>query len=498
MSADEKVNDRRADGRSTPERLAAGLVLGVLWIVNAVLLGWVVAQTHEVSAEAVLGDSHGAVAWVESIRALFGSADGADAHGSADGHHDMTPATAYVASLAGLALAFTAFRRLAPEARPGLAVRPSWALRPRRAGFWVPLALWIALAVLALGVATYAPCVPTGGSWVVLPGWVLGLFGADVEWLGPGSTCALAFAPGFELARSLGLVVTSIAAAGLVWLFARNTFDGIRARLAGDLDVVVGLDEATMPLIRVLVARNRERDRPLRWVSNRPGFAGGSSPRHRERPGYWWWWLTGLRPGDLARALKRRPKVVVVDTDAAPGLVREARTVGALVVLADPTRHGLMRALVSRPSLRLRQRRVTLRRLYSVTPSLALNLDVYGVATSVLDDEGVGLLPHLEDRVPRLLVRFDDAREARQWRLDQLSAWARASQVEGGRIGPLAEGRLLRPRYIADCVSTDLLAAELVADYVEHTGAGDASPEEVVIVGESGLGLTLLEEACLA
>ena len=359
--------------------------LGLVWAVNAVLLLVLLGETHQVSLDAVRGEGHSAPAWVENIRAVFGSGSLSDTHTGERSEHDLGVAVAFASSLIVLALVFFAARRVVAGLQTEAGVLAVPLGRPRRAGFWVPLALWITLAVLGLGVATYYPCVPAGGSWVVLPGWVLGLFGADVEWLGPASTCALAFAPGFELARSLALVVTTIAAGGLVWVFARNSLDGVRARLTGDVDVVVGLDETTMPLVRVLVARSRGRDRPRHWFSTRPGILGGESPRHVDRPSYWLWWLTGLRPGDLGRVLKRRPRVVVVEQDAANGLVREARAIGALVVIGDATRGDLVRGLVSRPALHRWRRRVTLRRLYAVTRSHDLNQRVHAVVACALD-----------------------------------------------------------------------------------------------------------------
>lgn len=488
----------RTGRREAPSAQAtvARIVLLAAWVINAALLVVLLDETYQYSVDATSSISHGDPAWVDNIRALFGVEGAEPAHGSQPVEHDLGVAVAFTGSLVALAVVFFVARRIlrrgAPAPGPARAQAP-----PRRAGFWVPLALWITVAVLSLGVATYYPCVPSGGSWVVLPGWVLGLFGADVEWLGPASTCALAFAPGFELARSLALVVTTIAAGGLVWVFARNTLDGVRARLAGDVDLVVGLDDTTMPLVRVLVARNQERERPRQWVSTRPGFAGGQSPRDVDRPGYWWWWLTGLRPGDLRRVLKRRPRVVVVEPDGTKGLVGEARALGALVVIGEPTRSALMRGLVSRPVPHRRRRRVTLRRLYSVTPSLELNKVVYDTVAAVLDTgEQEQWLPHLEDRVPRLLVRFDDARDARQWRLDRLRDWSttHASRTTTRPDQKASDSPLPPdPRYISDCVSTDILAAELVADQMTKSG-GDVFPEEVVIIGESALGLTLLEE----
>ena len=362
---------------------------------------------------------------------------------------------------------------------------------PRRGkftGVGLVVGVCAALVVGVLGFATYQPCMEGESAPFAPVGWILGMFTGDYPFEGPGSRCAHTFSPGFELARSLAVAVTATGAIGVVWLLARHWLDRWRVNLSGDVDVVVGLSVRTFALVQALVEQNgKHRGRPD-WVDTRPGWLA-SSPDGLEQPaGYWWWWLTGLRPGDLQKTLKKPPTTVIIEADPNNALIAEARRVGALVVIGDAADPELVRSVVSRPRAWM-PRRTALRRLYAVSDEQHRNLEVWAAVCGVMSYPR--LARHLEDLVPRIFVLMDDTREARQWRLSQiqhLGATPTAIAAESGQDPPML---------VSDSITLDGIASELVVErilpQVQWLAEHSVVPH-VVLAGEGSLALTILDE----
>lgn len=362
--------------------------------------------------------------------------------------------------------------------------------RGRHGGVGLAIASSSAALVLVLGAATYAPCVSAESGVFAPVGWILSLFTGDYEFNGPGSACALAFPPGLELARTIGLIVTVSGALGVVWVLARRQLDRARASWSGDVDVVVGLDKSTLPLVQALVDENRSRPRRDDWIDKRPGWRGGSSQGVQGAAARWWW-LTGLRPGDAHRLFKVAPRTIVIEGDPENPLVSQAQRSGAVVLIGDATDIALVRSVITRFRFGA-ARRTALRRLYAVTPQQQLNLEIWATVVAELTSSRLEL--HLDDLVPRVFVRMDDDREARQWRLAQIQHLGseRPSEIVGSHARSNTP-----PILVSDALTVDGIAAELVAERIlpqsewltEHSYV-----THVVLVGEGSLALAVLDE----
>lgn len=369
--------------------------------------------------------------------------------------------------------------------------RPGWAIGTAEASWWQPspgntgfalafvgvwagaqYAYWwprrrrpVALALLVvgglaslgitLGIASYAPC--TGGQ---APGlapvtWALLLLVGNVEVanLGPEAVgvaalqCGAEFPLALQLARSLAISATYAGAGAAAFAVSRQQVDRLLIRFADDVDVVTGLDETVIPLVKALVEEREQARMCPDWYL--PS---------------WWEKVRGAR----------RARVVVIHNNRTDPLLGEVRAVGALVLLADPTEPEALRFALRSPSLRLgsgrRRAGVSLRRLFAVSADQRANLDVAEAASTVLseiaalslEDESVG-----KAVVPRVVVRLDDPREARDWRVSHV-----------GTSG-----------WFVDALSVDDLLARSIVDRVVGRAV-----ENLVIAGDGPLASALLDD----
>ena len=148
----------------------------------------------------------------------------------------------------------------------------AWSRRRRESSTAVVTAMVMVGAVILLAGATYFPCRPHPSDLVPPLAWVLSIFEGEYELAGPGSRCALAFSPGFELARALALVLIAFGATAVVRVLARRSIDRWVVSWHSDVDVVVGLDPFTLPLVKALVRQRDSRPRLEEWVEPRPGW----------------------------------------------------------------------------------------------------------------------------------------------------------------------------------------------------------------------------------
>ena len=354
--------------------------------------------------------------------------------------------------------------------------------RGQQRPLWLPTASVGALIAVVLGIATYSPCVSPEARYYAPIAWVLSLFTGDYEFDGPGAVCAKAFPPGFELARSIALSLTLAGALGVALVLARRQLDRWAAARSGDVDVVVGLDGTTIPLIEALIAERRTNRGRAPWINTRPGWLGGSSAG-AVGVSTAWWWLTGLRRGDARRIFKLPPRVIVLESDPDNALIDRVRRDGAIVLICDPKDEAHLRPVITRFRIGPR-RRIALRRLYAVTPDQRLNHTIRDVTGRILAED---LERHVEDLVPRVFVRMDDAREARRWRLHQIQ------RLGADTAGSVGSSTML----VNDSLTMDGIAAEIVVGQVAPDGSG-ATPQSVatqlVLVGDGQLALTILDE----
>lgn len=371
----------------------------------------------------------------------------------------------------------------------------AWPRRHSPKNTGVVVALCIAGSTMILAAATYLPCRPHTSDVVPPLAWVLSTFEGDYELAGPGARCSLAFPPGFELARALAFLLIIFGATAVIRVFARQSIDRWKVSCHSDVDVVVGLDQHTLPLVKALARERDGRHRLEQWVEPRPGWLlrlsgasrsgeRGQTERHLGRVGpytgvstfeYWLWWLTGLRRNDWRHILRRRTAVVVIDLNKDNALIGEIRRMRVRVVVGDATDPETLRLVTHRTRL-LPPRRVSLRRLYAVTRHQRTNLLTFETAKELLAS-GRKQSDHVDDVIPRLFVRMDSTREARQWRLEQLQ----------GLDGVL----------FADAITPVGIAASFVAARVIPATEwlpSDDSITHVLLVGESSLALALLDE----
>ncbi len=331
-----------------------------------------------------------------------------------------------------------------------------WALWMRKRGesFRPEIAISVsAVGAVLLGSASYIRCGwatdPTG----VFVG-VLNLFTGDVEsaLIGPEAVtdCQDPYPLPFQLARLFGLTTLVFSAIAILDRLARPLVDRFRVRWARLVDVVVGLDETTFPLVEALCEeRDRAPKRPT-WYRRRLPFGPAWKVLLAD-------WVTLLRP---------RPTVVVIHENEADHLITEARAFGALVYIGDPEDRTVLETAI------LRGKKVVLNRLYAVSGSQADNVKTVEQAQEIIAKYHP---PHdnswlAENIVPRLIARFTDPREARDWRLRKVSA----------------AGCLM------DALTADELLARTLVERLTHFGTTD-----LVITGDTPLAVTILDQVTL-
>lgn len=303
--------------------------------------------------------------------------------------------------------------------------------------------LWSVLITVVLGAISYLRCLQ-GESWLSVVVWVTSLFSSEVETavIGPGvdeGVCKGPYPLTFQVARLFGSAALVLGASAVLLRLLRPGADRFRVWWAGDLDVVVGLSPATLPLIAALVDDDRRRHDAPRWYRRTLGDA--------------WRWL-----GRFVRRA-RRTRVVVLHANPADPLVAEARTLGAIVYLDDPTsKHALRR--VVRPWWR-----VKIRRFFAVTDAQGVNTAIVTAVRDIIEEQAADGLSGAV--VPRLVARFADPREARDWRLMQLSA---------------------RSCFV-DAINVEAILARELVDWVVGAGV-----RHVLIVGDHPLAVALLDE----
>ncbi len=299
---------------------------------------------------------------------------------------------------------------------------------------WVSAAM--AVGALALGGTTYGAC---DGSVLARLVGILNLFTGQIE---PGilnGVGCLRYPSIFELARVLGLGAVLFSALAVLASIAQPGIERLATRFAIEVDVVVGLDAATLPLVAALCAEQRKRP-AKRWYK-----------RGWRRRGWRW-----PRP--------RWSRVVVLHASGSGPLVSQARTHGALVYVGVPTEQGVLRRIVLGP-----RGRVRLHRLYAFGPAQRENVAAVQAVAAIIGERrsprDTRWLAH--DTVPRLVARFTDVREARTFRLRSISA-----------VGCLV-----------DAVSSDgLLARALVDRMAEYEATG------LAIIGDTPLALAVMEQ----
>lgn len=303
----------------------------------------------------------------------------------------------------------------------------------------------IASAVIAimLGLASYLPCASGQSLAAVLVG-VLNLFTGQVEttMIGPdaSSACQGPYPLIFQIARAAGLATLVFSALAVLAVMARPPIDRLRGWFAQVIDVVVGLNPTSFPLVKALCEERDARQRRPTWYRRR------------------------LRPADWAPWAHPRSTVVVVHSNDTDPLVDEARALGALVYVGTPTDPDLLRRVViSKRWL------VAAHRLYAVTDSQRDNVTVVTEVQQIIRGRRPSTDTSWLSRgtVPRLVARFSDAREARDWRLRNVSA-----------VGCLV-----------DAVTTDGLLARTLVDRVAEYGATD-----LLISGDTPLTVAILDQ----
>jgi hypothetical protein len=348
---------------------------------------------------------------------------------------------------------------------------------------------------LMLAGAAYLPCAESLSGGLAFLGWVLQIFAGNHESDGLGAVCLTLPPPGFQIARSLAMLLTLSSAAAVVLAFAGQRLARLRISRNRDADVLVGLGHGTLPLLEAIIAESRSRASFVDRWDRRPGWrarrsakptvpasenAPAALPWERAVTGWRWWYLTGLRPGDYARIRAKRPLVVVIEKDPANPLIPEASRLGAVILTGDATDCDVLRrVLVHRHWWRTPQ--IALRRMYAVTGDQQRNLDIWRSTLEVLSSGQLG--PHILGAIPRVFVGMSDEREARMWRTNQLQ---HLGQDTAG-CAPV----------ISDAITIDgVTAAEVVSRILprEHVLPEHSTIAEILLVGESELATALLDE----
>lgn len=292
---------------------------------------------------------------------------------------------------------------------------------------------------LLLGAATYLPCRDDSSfvSWVT---WLMNLFAGAVESsvIGPGTQCDAAYPLGFQIARMSGLGTLVLGAVATVGALSRQQLDRVAIRRAADLDVVIGADAEAVELVKALAGEQRARLLQPDWYDPRP-----SDPRTPRR--------------------RRAPEVVVVHANRDEPALGELRAAGARVLIGDPTDPDVL-AVALRT---LGGTGVAMKRLFAIAASQRENLLVIDAAREVLDRTAVPRDWLALESVPRLVARFDDPREARDWRLTQLDTAG----------------------CFVDALTHDELLARTIVARIAEAGA-----RRVTVMGDSPLSVALLDE----
>ncbi|WP_026909786.1 RyR domain-containing protein [Patulibacter minatonensis] len=228
-------------------------------------------------------------------------------------------------------------------------------------GFGVLVAASLVVTTVVLAVPAYVSC--TGGQtqfWAPVT-WTLSLFlGSAEDVCGPTKPLAL------QVARLTAILTTflSLGAVGLTALVSQR--DGLRARFARSVVLVVGLDDLTRRFIEILTHHDLD----------------GST-------------------------------VVLLEPTRGNPFVGELRRRGVRAVYGDPTDpEQIRRLLVGRGPLGHRHR---LCAAYILTPEASETLTIAGHVRSVVGDLAT------DAASPRLVARFDDPRHAEAWRRRQIA-----------------------------------------------------------------------------
>lgn len=277
---------------------------------------------------------------------------------------------------------------------------------PRTVGLTAVVVMVVVGAVLSA--AAFTPC-RGGQSRIAVVDWVLGLYvGNPTSVYGTG-TCPGQPPLALQLGQTVCLLATlvgAVAAGAALW---RQPWGRLRSRFVRDVTVFTGLDSLTMPLFRRLI-----RD-------------------------------------------ERLSRIVVVEPDSSHPLLEEVRNTGVRVLVGDPTSaRTLLPVLVGWWGC-------TLKSLYALHPAVPDNEAVLTAARKVLEDH----LPHPE-RLPHLVARIDDPRQADFWRSRQ-------------------RGR--SSRWFEDALSAQESTALAVADQIFTSGA-----HRVLLCGDSTLALAIALE----
>lgn len=460
---------------------------GLFWMAAACLVfmaGGLLRQTFEISRQPLLGPTEGP----HDAPALWG-------------RYDASPGWGIGTVVLGIVVASLY----------------GWPRRHRSSATSVVIGAAVGILTISLGMAAYLPCVTSGGAIYQLPGWVLALFVGGFEFDGPGAFCALRFAPGLDLARTLGVSFTGVAGILVLLRLARQQVERLIVRNSGSIDAVIGLNDESLPLVRALVRENRTRTYNETWVDRTPGWRrhtaeevdsllssepvlAGTEFLHRsvERKSmalaaYRLWFFTGLRTGDLLRFRPRRRLTVVIDGNEMNPRLSEARQAGAIVIVADPTDPEVLRivAVVSR----FGRRRIGFHRIFALSVDQSTNLEVDATLTELLDHLQVVQRRDLD--LPRLFVGMDDERRAQLWRLRRMqSLGVGYDSHESKRKHVFAWDR--PAQLIRDAVTRDGLAAIELAERLivpEDWDLGSpATATHVALVGDGQLSLAMLDE----
>lgn len=302
---------------------------------------------------------------------------------------------------------------------------------------------FLLVAVLAgvgavCGIMSYLPCEGDGVPGLNALTWTATLFAGGFESaaIGPDASIAVCAGPvpfALQVARFAAIAATFISAVTALLVVFRGAIARWTLRFARRLDIVVGLDELSLPLIRALL---RERAR-----------AGDDD---------------GFRPRRERRRDLRSTRVVVVHPTRTDPLVVEAAAAGAAIVVGNLNTR-LLRSLITprwrRPS--------PLRRLYLVSPDQRRNLRMLREAERALAELSGFNAAATTGVIPRVVVRLEDAQEARAWRLAQADT----------------------TNAFIDAITVDDLLADVVANRILDTPV-----HSVMLVGDTALTVRLIDE----
>ncbi len=335
------------------------------------------------------------------------------------------------------------------------------------------MALGFALVSIWLGLTVFWRC---PGEWRLLSGYianVLELFSGSVasssEQVG---TCVRTPTAALEMARATALLAVFSGALGALFLLGRDTVDRLATNFARDVDVVVGLNPQTLPVVQALVTDNHARRSRESWMR-------------------FWPWFT-------RRALRHpwtvmiRTKVVVLDFGAPNELRTRARHLGARVRVTEPNNLDCLEGIINAKSWILGQKRIALRRLYAADDSLQVSANAFTLCRELIDpqrQEGLWR-PHLDRVPPRMLLRLDSAGDAQEMFRAELGVRMKASNANAGVTDDAAPGV-----YLDSLCQERLMAAELVADLIPYeTAKVCALPSAIWIFGGGTLALAIADE----